>query len=594
MTDHQEVEWQFDANDLKAIERWLLARASDSGVTVSPSSTDNLTDTYYDTDDWRCHRTGYALRVRQHGDEIEATMKAFRSPTAIPGLRSRREITQLINLQGLKDLESFKQQKGAVSDRVRLVTGSYILRPMFDVQTHRKSFDLLLNPPEGLKPSVRLGEVTLDDTTILVGEKREKLTRVEIEMKPNMIKKLQPFVDEMRAACNLQPASASKFGTGMMLGNYNPTFTLDLGSLIIDSGSSLGDAAFAVMRKHFIAFLAREPLARLGEDSESIHDMRVATRRLRAAMSLFGSILSPRFVQMRDELKWIAQTLGEVRDLDVQITQLSEWTQDRSLINVLVAEREQAQAKLLEAFDSKRYRQLIRILTELLKRGAMNRVEAKARAVESAPPLIAARWKRFQKAADSVTLESSPEEYHGVRIRVKRLRYAVEFFSDLYGEAAQDLIARFVIVKRLRYAVEFFSELYGEAAQDLIARFVIVQDILGAHQDAHDAMPRLRTLVEKHSKQLTPQTIFAMGEIAQRYAQHAFELRKQFPKASKKLGKRWKALKKEMKKRRGTGEAKETKEVKKKRETGEAKETKGLLTPGEQRETHSNPQSTFF
>ncbi|MBI5712485.1 MAG: CHAD domain-containing protein, partial [Chloroflexi bacterium] len=271
----------------------------------------------------------------------------------------------------------------------------------------------------------------------------------------------------------------------------------------------------------------------------------------RAAMSLFGSILSPRFVQMRDELKWIAQTLGEVRDLDVQITQLSEWTQDRSLINVLVAEREQAQAKLLEAFDSKRYRQLIRILTELLKRGAMNRVEAKARAVESAPPLIAARWKRFRNAADSVTLESSPEEYHGVRIRVKRLRYAVEFFSDLYGEAAQDLIAR----------------------------FVIVQDILGAHQDAHVAMPRLRTLVEKHGKQLTPQTVFAMGEIAQRYAQHAFELRKQFPKASKKLGKRWKALKKEMKKRRGTGEA---------------KETKGLLTPGEQRETHSNLQSTFF
>ncbi len=278
---------------------------------------------------------------------------------------------------------------------------------------------------------------------------------------------------------------------------------------------------------------AHEPAARLGEDSEAIHDMRVATRRLRAAMSLFRAILSPRFVRMRDELKWIAQTLGEVRDLDVQIVQLSEWTQDRSLINVLIKEREQAQTKLLEAFDSKRYRQLIRILTELLKRGAMNRVEAKARAVEAAPPLIAGRWKRFCKAADGILLESSAEEYHGVRIRVKRLRYAVEFFSDLYGETAQDLIAR----------------------------FVVVQDILGAHQDAHVAMPRLRTLVDKHSKQLTPQTIFAMGEIAQRYAQHAFELRKQFPKASRKLGKRWKALKKEMKKKKEIEERKETKET---------------------------------
>ena len=41
MTDHQEVEWQFDANDLNAIERWLLARPSDSGVAVSASSTDH-------------------------------------------------------------------------------------------------------------------------------------------------------------------------------------------------------------------------------------------------------------------------------------------------------------------------------------------------------------------------------------------------------------------------------------------------------------------------------------------------------------------------------------------------------------------------
>jgi len=533
MADHQEVEWQFDASDLNAIETWLLACPLDSGVAVSPSSTDHLTDTYYDTDDWRCHRAGFALRVRQYDDQIEATLKAFKSQTEIPGLRSRREITQHLDAEGLTNLQGLMKGKGAVSDRLRLIVGSYILRPMFDVQTHRKSFDLLLEPPKGLEPSVRLGEVTLDDTTITAGEKQAKLTRVEIEMKPNMIKRLQPFVDEMRTACNLQPASASKFGTGMALGNYNPTFTLDLGSLIINSDSSLGDVAFAVMRKHFIAFLAREPLARLGEDSEAIHDMRVATRRLRAAMSLFRTILSPRFERVRDELKWIAQTLGEARDLDVQITQLSGWTQDRSLINVLIKEREQAQAKLLEALDSKRYRQLIRVLTELLKRGAMNRVEAKARAVESAPPLIAGRWKRFCKAADGVTLDSSAEEYHGVRIRVKRLRYAVEFFSDLYGEAAQELIAR----------------------------FVVVQDILGAHQDAHVAMPRLRTLVDKHSQQLTPQTIFAMGEIAQRYAQHAFELRKQFPKASKKLGKRWKALRKEMKKKKETEEIKETKET---------------------------------
>jgi triphosphatase len=77
-TDHQEIEWQFDAGELESVEGWLGQHDSgSSGLLVAPESTVEITDTYYDTDDWRFYRAGYALRVRNTDGEVEATMKSL-------------------------------------------------------------------------------------------------------------------------------------------------------------------------------------------------------------------------------------------------------------------------------------------------------------------------------------------------------------------------------------------------------------------------------------------------------------------------------------------------------------------------------------
>ena len=68
---------------------------------------------------------------------------------------------------------------------------------------------------------------------------------------------------------------------------------------------------------------AKEPGTRLGEDPEELHDMRVATRRLRAALSLFEAVLPVRAQVFREELGWLARLLGTVRDLDVQLEGLA-------------------------------------------------------------------------------------------------------------------------------------------------------------------------------------------------------------------------------------------------------------------------------
>jgi triphosphatase len=77
-TDHQEIEWQFDADELESVEGWLDQHNSgSSGLVVAPESPLEITDTYCDTDDWRFYKSGYALRVRSTDGEIEATMKSL-------------------------------------------------------------------------------------------------------------------------------------------------------------------------------------------------------------------------------------------------------------------------------------------------------------------------------------------------------------------------------------------------------------------------------------------------------------------------------------------------------------------------------------
>ena len=135
--DHQEIEWQFDA-DVGSVEGWLEETPSVSGLRVVPGETKELTDTYYDTEDWRFYRAGYALRVRRDGKNVEATMKAL-APHEDGGLKKRREISEPLRSGGARALAT---ARGPVGDSLRLLAGNRDLRPLFEIRTHRKVFEL--------------------------------------------------------------------------------------------------------------------------------------------------------------------------------------------------------------------------------------------------------------------------------------------------------------------------------------------------------------------------------------------------------------------------------------------------------------------
>src|SRR5215467_4412586 len=80
-----------------------------------------------------------------------------------------------------------------------------------------------------------------------------------------------------------------------------------------------GELGLQVLRQHALAFGQHAPEARTSSDIEHVHQTRVATRRMRAALRVFGDVLPPELAGLSDELKWIAGQLGPVRDLDVQL-----------------------------------------------------------------------------------------------------------------------------------------------------------------------------------------------------------------------------------------------------------------------------------
>jgi hypothetical protein len=87
--DHHEVEWQFDAGELEPVEAWLRHHSSGAGLVVKPEPEEKIADAYYDSQDWRFYRAGYALRVRKAGTDTEATMGPSRPPRGTSGAGAR-------------------------------------------------------------------------------------------------------------------------------------------------------------------------------------------------------------------------------------------------------------------------------------------------------------------------------------------------------------------------------------------------------------------------------------------------------------------------------------------------------------------------
>lgn len=516
----EEGEWQFDAADLRSVRDWMEENIPQNGLSSEPGEVRLLTDTYFDTADWRLYRAGYALRLRERGKSVEATMKSLEGNG--PEIRRRREVTEPL---GSGAVEEVRKAPGLVGERVRFLIGRRVLKPLFVVHTRRTAYAMSFDG-EGV------GEVALDETEFPLENDAEPVTlqRVEFEVRSESTPGIEGFVENLKVDCGLTPAVSSKYEAGLRIWELEPPGPPELGPTGMDASGSAGEAAFAVMREQFGVFLSHEGGARIGENPEELHDMRVAGRRLRAAASIFDDALPAKTGDLLEELRYFAGIPGEVRDFDVQIGQLESWItradpEDREplaeLISLLGERREKARRRMLRAFDTGRYRRFVEEFAEFLRQGPSRRQAARRSLVAFAPEQVRLRYRKIRKAGDGISARSPAEDYHKLRKRSRRLRYALEFLSGVYGKPATKLI---------------------QPLKDL-------QDVLGGHQDAVVGASRLRDLREHGSLDSSPQMFFIMGSIHHRYETLASERRGRFPKVYDEVtGKRWKKLDRTMRK----------------------------------------------
>ena len=251
--------------------------------------------------------------------------------------------------------------------------------------------------------------------------------------------------------------------------------------------------------------------ARLEDHDEALHDMRVAARRLRTALRLFAGVLprqggidpdpvtDPQVID--GSLRWLTTELGVVRDLDVQLERIREQRAVAGgmmadalapLARLLLARREEAHSVMVNGLDTPRLGQLYHSLEGLI---AIGPERLPQRALEPATDLVP---------------EILQTQYRAFRRRARQLER---------GEAADaaTLHATRRRVKRLRYAAEFANGIDRERTTVLASALKLAQDLLGLHQDAEIAIAQLRKIVRDDGDDLPGSTLFAMGELAQRY-----------------------------------------------------------------------------
>ena len=207
---------------------------------------------------------------------------------------------------------------------------------------------------------------------------------------------------------------------------------------------------------------------RAATDIECVHRMRVASRRMRNALVLFGDELPHKhYAAWRDEMRRITKALGAARDADVQIKWVQEFLQQDTdevqrvgierLLLRLRQQRTRAQGKVMKALDRLEDKRILPDMNETLQELL---VHARVYEIESLPAdlfrrateAIRLRLEEFLAFAPHVTHPERVRELHQMRIAAKHLRYTLEVFQPLYERGLRKPIK---IVKEIQ-------ELLGE------------------------------------------------------------------------------------------------------------------------------------
>jgi CHAD domain-containing protein len=207
-----------------------------------------------------------------------------------------------------------------------------------------------------------------------------------------------------------------------------------------------GEAFRAIALGCLRQIVANEPAMCAGQ-TDSLHQMRIGLRRLRAALAIFADVVGDGDVaKIKAELKWITRELGPARDLDVFAADVLAPLRDSHPEDEEIAlthrdfeeRRAAAYARAASSVRSDRFRHALLDLAEWVETGPWavdddkDRKALRTRTVAAHVKKKLARLRKRIKSKGTGLHHRSVHQRHRLRIHAKRLRYATEFFASTF------------------------------------------------------------------------------------------------------------------------------------------------------------------
>ncbi|WP_329598542.1 CYTH and CHAD domain-containing protein [Streptomyces pseudovenezuelae] len=424
--------------------------------TVVDKGVAHLDATYYDTADERLMASSVTLRRRTGGSDAGWHLK-------FPVSEGVRDEIQAPLSDTLPD-----ELAALVRSRVRDVELLPVVRLRSDRDVRH-----LLDADGRLLAEVSVDAVHAERLSGGVGD--AQWTEIEVELADGGDPALLDKVDKRLRKAGVRPSgSSSKLARA--LAETAPRKK----SPVTGDPVTAGDHVLAYVRAQRDAIVALDPAVR--QDAEdSVHSMRVATRRLRSTFKSYGKVLDRSVTDpIGDELKWLAGELGVDRDREVLNERLSAALDEvpGALVSGPVTARLStwsgdspggASARLIGVLDSRRHLALLDALDALI----------------ADPPLLKAAGKKPHK----VIAKAVRKDFRKVSGLVGR---ALELEPGTDRDVAIHEARK--KTKRTRYAAETARPALGSPARTMVKSMKALQNLLGEHQDSVMARQTLREL----------------------------------------------------------------------------------------------------
>ena len=385
-----------------------------------------LSATYYDTPELELWHRRIALRIRREGGRWVQTVKGGGSVLA--GTHRRLEIETVVR-HGRPDLSVLPRH--AMVRFLHSGETAKSLHPVMRMMIRRKS--LMLEPAPGV-----LIEAAVDTGTISARGRRERVCELELELKSGPPGALYDIASRVSAQVPLALEHRSKAERGYALYGAPADRPRKSVPVRLAHGMTAGDAFHAIAAEALQQVHANEHGVAVSADPEYLHQMRVGMRRLRSAIALFKPLLDAAAATHAAMLRTLGARLGPARDWDVFVGEVLpaarvQWQEalPPGFERGCTVQRERARSAAIKSIKTNTYDKSMLALAIWVSThpGSAGRMQVPVR--DFAQRVLDERHRRVLKRGRHLG-KLDPAELHRLRIAVKQMRYAVEFFAGLF------------------------------------------------------------------------------------------------------------------------------------------------------------------